>query len=72
MLTSRGIEPVIAARRGRKNPALHDEEKYKWRHLVENCFQKLEEFKRMAMRSDKTDESFSSMVDFAAVVTNAR
>ncbi|MFV0408667.1 MAG: IS5/IS1182 family transposase, partial [Paracoccus sp. (in: a-proteobacteria)] len=28
--------------------------KYKWRHLVENFFQKLKEFKRIAMRACKT------------------
>ena len=44
------------------NPALHiDEEIYKWRHLIENFFCKLKEFKRIAMRSDKTDESFESL-----------
>ena len=72
MLTSRGIEPVIQARKGRKNPATHDEEKYKWRHLVENYFQKLKEFKRIAMRSDKTDESFTAMIYIAAAIINAR
>jgi len=72
MLVSRGIEPVIPARKGRKNPAVHDEEKYKWRHLVENYFQKLKEFKRIAMRSDKTDESFTAMIYIAAAVINAR
>ena len=25
---------------------------YKWWHLIENCFCKLKEFKRVAMRSD--------------------
>ena len=72
MLTVRGIEPVIPARKGRKNPASHDAEKYKWRHLVENFFQKMKEFKRIAMRSDKTDESFSSMIYIAAAIINAR
>jgi transposase len=72
MLISRGIEPVIPARKGRKHPASHDAEKYKWRHLVENYFQKLKEFKRIAMRSDKTDESFSSMIYLAAATINAR
>jgi len=72
MLTSRSIEPVIPARKGRKYPAFHDEEKYKWRHLVENYFQKLKEFKRIAMRSDKTDQSFSSMIYIAAAIINAR
>jgi transposase len=32
---------------------------YKWRHLIENFFGKLKEFKRIAMRSDKTDSSFT-------------
>lgn len=36
MLTSRCIESVIPARKGRKNPASHNEEKYKWRHLAES------------------------------------
>jgi transposase len=72
MLISRGIEPVIPARKGRKYPAAHDAEKYKWRHLIENYFQKLKEFKRIAMRSDKTDESFSSMIYLAAATINAR
>ncbi len=45
MLSTRGIEPVIPARKGRKHPAPHDEEKYRWRHLVENYFRKLKEFK---------------------------
>jgi transposase len=72
MLISRGIEPVIPARKGRKAPALHDAEKYKWRHLVENYFQKLKEFKRIAMRSDKTDQSFSAMIHLAAATINAR
>ena len=26
---------------------------YKWRHLIENFFCKLKEFKRIAMRADK-------------------
>jgi transposase len=72
MLISRGIEPVIPARKGRNHPAAHDAEKYKWRHLVENYFQKLKEFKRIAMRSDKTDDSFSSMIYLAAATINAR
>jgi hypothetical protein len=33
---------------------------YKWRHLIENFFGKLKEFKRIAMRADKTDSSFTA------------
>ncbi len=72
LLESRDIEAVIPARRGRKSPALHDEEKYKWRHLVENYFAKIKEFKRIAMRSEKTDESFCAMIYLAATAIAIR
>ena len=35
---------------------------YKWRHLVENFFCNLKEFRRIATRYDKTDESFAAMI----------
>ena len=31
--------------------------RYKWRHLIENFFSKLKEFKPVALRADKTDAS---------------
>ena len=71
-LSQRGIEAVIPARARRLHPAPHDEEKYKWRHLVENFFQKIKEFKRIAMRGCKTDLSFSSMIYLAATVIRTR
>ena len=40
----------------------------KWRHLIENVFGKLEEFKRIA----KTDRSSSSATCLAAVGMNLR
>jgi transposase len=49
-----------------------NEEMYKWRHLIENFFGKLKEFKRIAMRADKTDQSFASMIHLAAAVINSR
>jgi hypothetical protein len=45
---------------------------YRWRHLVENFFGKLKEFKRIAMRSDKTDQSFAAMIQLASAVINSR
>ena len=47
-------------------------EVYKWRHLIENFFCKLKEFKRIAMRSDKTDQSFAAMIHLAAAVIHSR
>jgi transposase len=45
---------------------------FKWRHLIENFFCKLKEFKRIAMRAEKTDPSFSAMIYLAAAVLNSR
>jgi hypothetical protein len=43
------------------SPLPIDAEIYKWRHLIENFFCKLKEFKRIAMRADKTDQSFAAL-----------
>jgi transposase len=43
---------------------------YKWHHLIENFFGKLKEFKRIAMRADKTDSSFTAIIHLAASVIN--
>ncbi len=71
-MNRRGAQIVIAQMPQRKAPLDIDKEVYKWRHLIENFFCKLKEFKRIAMRSDKTDESFSAMIYLAAAVINSR
>jgi transposase len=71
-LKQRGVEAVIPPRAKRLNPANYDAEKYKWRHLIENFFQKLKEFRDIAMRSYKTDSSFSAMIYIAALVIRTR
>jgi transposase len=38
------------------------------RHLIENFFGKLKEFKRIAMRADKNDQSFAYMIHLTAVM----
>jgi hypothetical protein len=45
---------------------------YKWRHLIENLFSKLREFKRIALRAEKTDQSFAAVIHLAAPVINSR
>ncbi|MEM9524594.1 MAG: IS5 family transposase, partial [Pseudomonadota bacterium] len=40
--------------------------------LIENYFQKLKEFKRIAMRSDKTDTSYAAMINLCSAVINSR
>ena len=41
---------------------------YKWRHLVENFFCNLKEFRRIATRYDKTDTSFEAMIYLTGAV----
>lgn len=71
-LNERGAKIVIAQHQRRTHKLPIDIEMYKWRHLIENFFSKLKEFKRIAMRSDKTDQSFSAMIHLAATIINSR
>lgn len=71
-LNKRGAKIVISQHPIRSRPLPLDRELYKWRHLVESFFCKLEEFKRIAMRADKTDNSFKAIIYLAAAVINSR
>jgi transposase len=71
-LNDRGAKIVISQMPQRKVPLDIDLEVYKWRHLIENFFCKLKEFKRIAMRSDKTDTSFEAMIHLSAALINSR
>jgi transposase len=62
VLDDRGATAVIPSKADRKAPIPHDTEMYKWRHLVENFFQRLKEFRRIATRYDKTDTSFAAAI----------
>jgi transposase len=50
-LNERGAKVVISQHPRRARPLPLDRELYKWRHLIENFFCKLKEFKRIAMRA---------------------
>jgi len=71
-LNERGAKIVISQHPRRAKPLPIDAEMYKWRHLIENFFCKLKEFKRIAMRADKTDTSFNAIIHLAAAVINSR
>lgn len=71
-LNQRGAKVVISQHPRRAKPLKIDLEVYKWRHLIENFFCKLKDFKRIAMRCDKTDQSFSAMIYLAAAIINSR
>jgi transposase len=71
-LNERGAKVVISQHPRRTKPLPIDKDMYAWRHLIENFFAKLKEFKRIAMRADKTDQSFSAIIHLAAAVINSR
>ena len=71
-LNERGAKVVISQHSRRRKPLEIDREVYKWRHLIENFFCKLKEFKRIALRADKTDQSFSAMIHLAASLIRLR
>jgi len=71
-LNERGAKVVISQHPRRSQPLAIDAEIYKWRYLIENFFGKLKEFKRIALRADKTDQSFEAMIYLAAAITNSR
>lgn len=71
-LNQRGAKIVISQKVNRTAPLDIDRETYKWRHLIENFFCKLKEFKRVAMRSCKTDTSFEAMIYLGAALINSR
>ena len=71
-LNKRGAKVVVSQMPQRKAPISIDLDVYKWRHLIENFFCKLKEFKRLAMRSDKMDMSFVAMIHLGAAIINSR
>ena len=71
-LLARSAEIVISQRPQRRPPRQIDAAHYTWRHLIENFFCDLKEFKRVATRYDKTDTSFTAMIHLAATKLHLR
>ena len=71
-LNTRGAKVVISQHPRRAKSVPLDRDIYKWRHLIENFFCKLKEFKRIAMRADKTDQSYAAMIYLATAVIHSR
>ena len=64
-LDSRGAMAVIPPKADRARSIPCDFGMYKWRHLVENFFCDLKQFRRIATRYEKTDTSFAAMIHLA-------
>ena len=71
-LRDRGAQAVIPSKADRKEIIPYDTEMYRWRHLVENYFSKIKDFRAVNTRYDKTDESFSATINLAATIVALR
>ena len=60
--------PVIPGRNNRKRKVIYDKARYRERHLVENAFCRLKDWRRVATRYDKLAANFASGVALAALV----
>lgn len=71
-LDARGAAAVIPPKANRKAAISFDRDMYRWRHLIENTFAKLKEFRAVATRYDKTDSSYTATIHLAAAVIASR
>ena len=61
-LCSQKCEPCIPYRKNTKQPQAYNEFLYRARHCVENLFQRMKVFRRVATRFEKTSRMFLAMV----------
>jgi transposase len=62
-----GKTAVVPPKRHRKHPRPYDRHLYKARHLIENFFCKLKQFRAIATRYDKTARNFLAAVQLASI-----
>ena len=71
-LSEAKVVAVIPPKSNRRFPAEFDKDTYKWRHLIENFFQKIKEYRGIATRFCKTDTSYSALISLAATLIRLR
>ena len=65
-LEAAGKIAVIPPKSSRKSPRDYDHELFKARHLIENFFARLKQFRAVATRYDKTARNFLAVIHLAA------
>jgi transposase len=66
-MNERNIQPQIPMRKTRKMRVGVDHTLYRLRNMVERCFNKLKNARRVATRYDKTAESFLGFIDITSI-----
>jgi len=67
-LTAAGKTVVIPPRANRQVRRDYDRDLFKARHLIENFFAKIKQFRAIATRYDKTKRNFLAAIQLAAAV----
>ena len=67
-LARAGRTAVIPPKANRKDPRPYDKDLYKARHLIENFFAKLKQYRAIATRYDKRAIHFLGAIHLAAAV----
>jgi transposase len=67
-LAAAGKTAVIPPTANRTSARIYDRELYKARHLIENFFARLKQFRAIATRYDKTARNFLAAVHLAASI----
>ena len=68
LLYAAGKTAVIPPKSNRKIQRDYDKETYKARHLIENFFCKLKQYRAIATRYDKTARNFLAAIHLAAAI----
>jgi len=68
MAQAAGMEVVIPPKSNRKNPRDYDQHLYKLRHLVENAFLRLKQWRGIATRYAKRVSSYLAAVQFRCAI----
>jgi transposase len=71
-IDKRGATAVIPPKSNRLLQRIYDKAMYTWRHLVENYFAKIKEYRGIATRYDKTDTSYAANWNLVAAIIAAR
>ena len=67
-LKKNGIRAVIPGKSNRKKRIRHHKQAYQGRNVIERCFCRLKDFRRIATRYDKLARNFFSAICFVATL----
>jgi transposase len=69
-LKARGTKPIVPNISTRKRRFRLDKKTYKQRHLIENAFSRLKDFRRIFTRYDRLARNFLASVCLAAAIVS--